>query len=253
MPSDRVLAFLAAGTDLLDPRPESLARANPIRRSVNIPSDHLRERLHELPSPERTLYVAEVEGHQAAMEFVTQGGRRPRLTSDFEYGSTGGPPARLWEPNPLVTEALRELEHGRALDLGCGAGRDAVALAFCGWDVTAIDHLPDAVARAQDLAKRYDTTLRLLQADARSIPPDPPYDLILSLRFFEPGVVRRTAEWLAPGGKLLLETFTREHGRGAGASRTELETLIAPLRITRYEEGIRGRAVTARTVAARDA
>ena len=41
------------------------------------------------------------------------------------------------------------LEPGRALDVGCGTGRDSVYLAKQGWDVTAIDDIPKPLEAAR--------------------------------------------------------------------------------------------------------
>src|SRR3954470_13610 len=57
---------------------------------------------------------------------------------------------QIWSGNPngaLVTEAA-ELPPGRALDVGCGEGADAVWLAGRGWDVTALDVSQVALERA---------------------------------------------------------------------------------------------------------
>ena len=43
---------------------------------------------------------------------------------------------------------------GRALDIGCGSGRDAVYLAERGWRVTAVDSVDKALASAQQRAAR---------------------------------------------------------------------------------------------------
>jgi SAM-dependent methyltransferase len=48
-------------------------------------------------------------------------------------------------PTPLVVDIAGELKPGRALDLACGAGRNAEWLAEHGWRVTAIDGSPAAV------------------------------------------------------------------------------------------------------------
>src|SRR5437660_2692849 len=57
-------------------------------------------------------------------------------------------------PKP-VTELAEELSgsEGRALDVGCGTGRDAVYLAGRGWTVTGIDGVPRAIERAKRRAK----------------------------------------------------------------------------------------------------
>lgn len=39
----------------------------------------------------------------------------------------------------------REPPYGKALDIGCGTGRDSVELARRGWEVTGIDMIPKAV------------------------------------------------------------------------------------------------------------
>lgn len=58
-------------------------------------------------------------------------------------------------PNPsLVTEA-GNLPPGRALDAGCGHGADALWLASRGWQVTAVDVSPTALAYARDRARSY--------------------------------------------------------------------------------------------------
>ncbi|MFX8358706.1 methyltransferase domain-containing protein, partial [Acinetobacter baumannii] len=44
---------------------------------------------------------------------------------------------------------------GKALDLGCGSGRNAIALAANGYEVTALDHLPEAIAMGRELEARY--------------------------------------------------------------------------------------------------
>jgi tellurite methyltransferase len=45
-------------------------------------------------------------------------------------------------PTPLLVETARILKPGRALDLACGTGRNAVWLAEHGWQVTAVDRSP---------------------------------------------------------------------------------------------------------------
>ena len=42
-------------------------------------------------------------------------------------------------PTPLLVETAGKLKPGRALDLACGTGRNAVWLAQHGWHVTAVD------------------------------------------------------------------------------------------------------------------
>ena len=57
---------------------------------------------------------------------------------------------QLWSgaPNPALVEAATTRTPGRALDVGCGEGADAVWLAANGWDVTALDVAGVALERA---------------------------------------------------------------------------------------------------------
>src|ERR1700744_2426879 len=49
-------------------------------------------------------------------------------------------------PLPLVVAIAEQLPRSRALDLACGTGRNALWLARQGWDVTAVDGAPAAIA-----------------------------------------------------------------------------------------------------------
>lgn len=66
-------------------------------------------------------------------------------------------------------EAGREPPFGPALDLGCGSGHWAVELARRGWQVTGIDIVPKAVARARQRAKEAGVELRLIEGDVTAL------------------------------------------------------------------------------------
>jgi SAM-dependent methyltransferase len=63
----------------------------------------------------------------------------------------------------------RERPHGRALDLGCGSGIHAVALARRGCQVTAIDSVPKALARARERATQAGVEVRFLRGDVTAL------------------------------------------------------------------------------------
>jgi SAM-dependent methyltransferase len=58
------------------------------------------------------------------------------------------------EPPPEVLAYVPTLPVGRALDLGCGFGRGALFLAKLGWEVDAIDFIPQAIEEAQRRAQQ---------------------------------------------------------------------------------------------------
>jgi len=66
-------------------------------------------------------------------------------------------------PTALVVETARQAPPGTALDLACGAGRNALWLAEHGWSVTAVDGAPAAIdillKRASERALRVEAFL----------------------------------------------------------------------------------------------
>jgi SAM-dependent methyltransferase len=72
---------------------------------------------------------------------------------------------QVWSGNPngvLVTE-VAALPPGRALDVGCGEGADAVWLAGQGWDVTALDVSQVALERAALHARQAGVQVRWMR------------------------------------------------------------------------------------------
>jgi len=118
----------------------------------------------------------------------------------------------LWSANPnrfLVAEA-EGLEPGRALDLACGEGQNAVWLASLGWDVTAVDYADVAVAKGIERAARAGVAVDFQVGDLLDYVPDArSFDLvlILYLHISSDGlrlVLERATGALAPGGTLVL-------------------------------------------------
>jgi SAM-dependent methyltransferase len=64
-----------------------------------------------------------------------------------------------------LVEGERRLQPGRALDLGCGAGRNTRYLASHGWDVIGIDMLGRAIEQARSQARGEAASARFLQGD----------------------------------------------------------------------------------------
>lgn len=64
--------------------------------------------------------------------------------------------ALVWSegPNRFVEEVAQGLVPGRALDLACGEGRNAIWLARAGWLVTGIDFSKVAIEKAARLARQ---------------------------------------------------------------------------------------------------
>src|ERR1700675_2509912 len=68
-------------------------------------------------------------------------------------------------PLPLLIETASEMKPGRALDLACGAGRNALWLAEHGWSVTAVDGSPAAIELVRKRAEQRRVNVNLQVAD----------------------------------------------------------------------------------------
>jgi SAM-dependent methyltransferase len=66
-------------------------------------------------------------------------------------------------------EEGREPPYGRVLDLGCGSGIWAVALAQRGWQVTGVDFVPKALRRARERAKEAGVEMQLVEGDVTDL------------------------------------------------------------------------------------
>ena len=115
------------------------------------------------------------------------------------------------EPNRFVAAELDGREsQGRALDLACGEGRNAIWLAERGWTVTAVDFSDVAIERAEKLAERRGVEVEWICADLASYePPSATFRLVLVSYLQLPaadlrGVFALAAEAMVPGGELLM-------------------------------------------------
>jgi SAM-dependent methyltransferase len=101
---------------------------------------------------------------------------------------------------------------GRALDLGCGEGADAIWLAEHGWTVVAVDVSGTALSRARAAAEARGVGDRIdfQQHELTGSFPDGTFDLVSAqflhstLEMDRPAILRRAAAAVAPGGALLI-------------------------------------------------
>jgi SAM-dependent methyltransferase len=118
----------------------------------------------------------------------------------------------LWsdEPNGALVTEVSDLVTGRALDIGCGEGADAIWLASRGWQVTGLDISQVAIDRATAAARDRGVTVEWICADIVAEPPiGSSYDLVVAMY---PAILRSAGDaaiygllrGVAPGGTLLV-------------------------------------------------
>jgi ubiquinone/menaquinone biosynthesis C-methylase UbiE len=129
------------------------------------------------------------------------------------------------------TEALRP---GRALDVACGAGRNAVWLARRGWRVTGVDFSDVALRAARELAASAGVEVEWIEADAVTwIPPGRAFDLVTVMYLQLPAAERRAAlghaaAAVVPGGTLLVVGHDLLNLTEGWGGPTQAEVLFTP-------------------------
>lgn len=101
---------------------------------------------------------------------------------------------------------------GRAMDLGCARGDDAIWLAKNGWSVTGVDVAETALKAARDAASQADVASQTVfeRHDLADTLPAGPFDLVSAMFLHSPVdfdralALRRAAATVAPGGLLLI-------------------------------------------------
>lgn len=168
-------------------------------------------------------------------------GHRAAVKWDARYAAEPWPS----HPDAALVELATDLLPGRALDLGCGPGRNAVWLARRGWSVTGVDASAVGLEQAASRAEDAGVSLDLVEGDLLAYRPAPAgADLIVIANIhFAPGeredFFARAVAGLAPGGHLLLVGHHRDSsGRRGPREPQRLYTeelileLLAPLAVT---------------------
>ena len=154
------------------------------------------------------------------------------------------------DPNRFLVAEAGGLASGRALDLGCGEGRNAVWLAEQGWQVTAVDFSEVGLDKARRLASARGVRITWVLADVTTYHPKADaYDLVLMCYLQLPNRQRRAVlahakHALAPQGTLLYighDLSNLAHGWGGPqdpavlCSPQDVVAELADLRIVKAE------------------
>jgi SAM-dependent methyltransferase len=108
-------------------------------------------------------------------------------------------------PLPLLVETAQKLKPGRALDLACGTGRNAVWLAEHGWRVTAVDRSPVTIPTVET---------HVADLEKHEFPiEEASWELIVVCLYLQRDLFESIKRGLKPGGVALVTVLLIEPGR----------------------------------------
>lgn len=165
-----------------------------------------------------------------------------RVEWDERYSKGDNVPER--NPSRLLLDFSYMLPKGRAMDIACGEGRNAIYLARQGYQVDAIDISEVAIKNARAVAKGLNINLVVADLEKFSIPEDT-YDLIVNFYYLQRSIIPDIKKGLKKGGFVVFETYTIEH-QSIGHPKNpefllkpnELLRLFNDLHIVYYREGV---------------
>ena len=159
-------------------------------------------------------------------------GLRERVAEDFEAA-----------PTPLLVKTVQNLTPGRALDLACGTGRNALWLAERGWTVTAVDGSAAAIevlcSRAREQGLQVDAKVADLEKGEYQIDRGG-WDLIAMCYYMQIDLFEAAKQGVAPGGIVLAIVHVTEPGAGPSSHclrAGELQTYFRDWEILHSFEG----------------
>ncbi|MGB9929995.1 MAG: class I SAM-dependent methyltransferase [Methanosarcina sp.] len=155
------------------------------------------------------------------------------------------PPWDVDHPQPAFEKLVknREIESGRALDIGCGRGENAIMLAMNGCDVTGIDLAENAIFDAKKKATERNVKANFVAANVLQMDrlfEKEKFDFVVDSGLFHvmadeerPIFARQVHRVLKKGGKYFMLCFSdKEPGKyelPRRLSKTEIESTFSPL------------------------
>jgi len=126
-------------------------------------------------------------------------------------------------PTPLLVETATTLKPGRALDLACGKGRNAIWLAERGWSVTAVDRSPVAIPSVD---------MRVADLETHEFPiAEASWDLIAVCYYLQRDLFEPVKRGVKPGGVVIAIVHMFEPGH------EQSRFSVQPRELAKYFEG----------------
>jgi len=138
-------------------------------------------------------------------------------------------------PDSKILSFLENLNTGKALDVGCGAGGLCITLAKSGWRTTGIDITPKAISAARQAALEFEVDVTFILDDASTWQPSGMYDLITCNFGLPPEIEKRhdlyamIRKAIKPGGVVFFVIGNHDNrkmmGRFSGYNSLNIEEL----------------------------
>ena len=153
---------------------------------------------------------------------------------------------RKGNPVTLLENWIEHIPRGKAIDIACGSGRNALFMAQAGFDVDAIDISSEGLKKAYDNARKQGLNINWIEYDLeRPYNFDTDYQLIVVMWYVNLPLISRLCDCMAPGAYLICEEHMLSDCDVAGPRNPDfrvapgqLREMVSGLDILLYEESI---------------
>lgn len=207
----------------LPPRPAKLILVASSLDILTLASNQLAEKNYQIQQQIWAKVSANVPSEQPGLvQFCDINSPNIQVTQAVVHNN--GTSHQLWQPCSLIAQfsetyfsqlraSSQNQARSRALDLGCGGGRDAVYLSQAGWQVTAIEHKLSVLTKAQFLAKQTAQNIEFILGDMTHPDTLPEcwlqqFQLVYGVRILNRALFPKIKQLIAPGGFVVWQTFS---------------------------------------------
>lgn len=163
---------------------------------------------------------------------------------DWNEAYKGTPPWDVGHPQPVLEALIKdgEIKPGRALDIGCGRGDNAIMLAMNGCEVTGIDLVEAAISDAKAKVIERHVKVNFVVGNVLRMGKlfmEAEFDIVIDSGLFHTITdeerqvfARQIHTVLKPGGKYFMLCFSDKEPEGYGPrriSKAEIERTFTPL------------------------
>lgn len=157
----------------------------------------------------------------------------------------GAPPWDTGVSPPELMGFIQSRPPGRALDLGCGTGTNALTLAAHGWDATGVDFAIRAIVMARAKARARGLRARFRVSDVSRLPPfAAAFDLVLDIGCYhglddahKAAYAAQVERLLTPRGTLLMYAHLKTPDSRSGVVQADLDRFGPRVRLSARVDG----------------